>query len=328
MRQQHRIGIGFALAIGLSGFATVAAQQGQAPPRLPGTISVRGPGQTVTGAYEGWFKNPDGSFGLVVGYYNRNEKEELDIPIGGENRIEPGGPDRGQPTHFGPGRQYGIFTVTVPKDFGTQKLTWTLVSHGQTNAVTMHLDPNWILSPFRDPGNGNKAPVLKFDPAGAASNGPPQGLAASLKARQRTLLDELDELAGRHGLHLTAPVTVLLDVPGSAAMAGVRANLPSALGGEPGGFAGRGNRTPANSEYVSPQQLSVTWSRYRGVGNVAFANVRPQIARADGKATTTATFAAPGEYMLRAQANDSTGEGGGGFQCCWTNAHVKVTVVP
>jgi hypothetical protein len=26
------------------------------------------------------------------------------------------------------------------------------------------------------------------------------------------------------------------------------------------------------------------------------------------------------------QANDISGEGGGGFQCCWTNAHVKVTV--
>jgi hypothetical protein len=30
--------------------------------------------------------------------------------------------------------------------------------------------------------------------------------------------------------------------------------------------------------------------------------------------------------MLRAQANDISGDGGGGFQCCWTNAHVKVTV--
>ena len=30
--------------------------------------------------------------------------------------------------------------------------------------------------------------------------------------------------------------------------------------------------------------------------------------------------------VLRAQANDSSGEGGGGFQCCWTNAYVKVTV--
>jgi hypothetical protein len=30
--------------------------------------------------------------------------------------------------------------------------------------------------------------------------------------------------------------------------------------------------------------------------------------------------------MLRVQANDESGEGGGGFQCCWTNAHVKVTI--
>ena len=24
--------------------------------------------------------------------------------------------------------------------------------------------------------------------------------------------------------------------------------------------------------------------------------------------------------------NDESGEGGGGFQCCWTNTYVKVTV--
>jgi hypothetical protein len=39
-------------------------------------------------------------------------------------------------------------------------------------------------------------------------------------------------------------------------------------------------------------------------------------------------FSAPGEYILRVQVNDSTGEGGGGFQFCWTNAHVKVTLSP
>ena len=42
--------------------------------------------------------------------------------------------------------------------------------------------------------------------------------------------------------------------------------------------------------------------------------------------SSNATFSAPGEYWLRVQANDESGEGGGGFQCCWTNAYVKVSV--
>ena len=87
-------------------------------------------GQSVTGAFEGWFQNPDGSFSLLLGYYNRNLKQELDIPVGPDNRIDPGGPDQGQPTHFLPGRQWGVFTVTVPKDFGIKKLTWTLTANG------------------------------------------------------------------------------------------------------------------------------------------------------------------------------------------------------
>ena len=40
-----------------------------------------------------------------------------DIPIGPNNRIEPGGPDMGQPTHFLPGRQYGMFSIPVPREF-------------------------------------------------------------------------------------------------------------------------------------------------------------------------------------------------------------------
>src|SRR5206468_5318616 len=87
---------------------------------------ARESGQSITGAFEGWFKNPDGSFSLLLGYYNRNQKQEIDIPIGPDNRIEPGGPDRGQPTHFLTGRQWGLFVVRVPADFGDNKITWTL----------------------------------------------------------------------------------------------------------------------------------------------------------------------------------------------------------
>jgi hypothetical protein len=77
----------------------------------------------------------------------------------------------------------------------------------------------------------------------------------------------------------------------------------------------------------APPALSITWSMYRGTGSVTFDKAKPAIDRADaGKATTTATFSTPGEYVLRVQANDQSGDGGGGFECCWSTAHVAVSV--
>ena len=42
--------------------------------------------------------------------------------------------------------------------------------------------------------------------------------------------------------------------------------------------------------------------------------------------TTTATFYAPGDYIVRVRANDSSVAGAGHSQCCWSNGFVKVTV--
>src|ERR1700687_1670121 len=83
-------------------------------------------GRNVTPAYEGWFKNPDGSTSILFGYFNRNLKEELDIPVGLNHRIDPGGPDQGQPTHFLSGRNWGLFAVQVPADFGDKKVNLTI----------------------------------------------------------------------------------------------------------------------------------------------------------------------------------------------------------
>jgi hypothetical protein len=73
-------------------------------------------GTSITASMEGWFDNPDGTKTFIVGYLNRNAKQEIDVPIGPNNNIEPGGPDYGQPTHFMPHRQLGMFTINVPKD--------------------------------------------------------------------------------------------------------------------------------------------------------------------------------------------------------------------
>src|SRR5205814_4635784 len=90
-------------------------------------------GQNVVAAFDGWERHADGTFGMVFSYYNRNYKEIVDIPIGPDNDIEPGGPDRGQPTHFLPARHKFVFSVTVPKDWDPKKrLTWTLSVRGKT----------------------------------------------------------------------------------------------------------------------------------------------------------------------------------------------------
>ena len=73
------------------------------------------------------------------------------------------------------------------------------------------------------------------------------------------------------------------------------------------------------------------WKKYRGPGDVKIAEETINLANGgDAKkfveAKTTATFSAPGTYWLRAQVNDSSGNGGGGDQCCWTTAHVVVNV--
>ena len=79
-----------------------------------------------------------------------------------------------------------------------------------------------------------------------------------------------------------------------------------------------------DSKSVNVATLSL--HQHRGPGTVTFERARIPVRTAGEAVTIAATFAAPGEYLLRVQANDESGEGGGGFQCCWTNTYVKVTV--
>ena len=248
-------------------------------------------GQSVTPAFEGWFANSDGSFSILFGYYNRNQKQELDIAIGPDNRIEPGGPDQGQPTHFLPKRQWGVFTITVPKDFASNKITWTLSANGKTTAIPASLDKLWELSPFKD-ATGNTPPYVGFNASGPFVQGP--------RGQTTAITASLDH-----------PVSLPLWVADDAHIV-------------PGATA---PKTPP---------VAISWSKFRGPGPVAFSDARPAVEKADfeappqtafrGKAETTATFSEPGDYILRALANDWTGDGGRGFQCCWSNAQVKVTV--
>ena len=255
---------------------------------------ARESGNTVTGAFEGWFKNPDGTFSLLLGYYNRNQKQEIDLPIGPNNRIEPGGPDRGQPTHFLPGRAWGVFTVKVPADFGENKITWTLVANGKTTVIPASLHRDYEISPFMEASVGNTPPSISFDDGGASAQGPP-GITTSTTAK------------------VGVPLTLSVWVSDDAKFTSSSGARPSTLGAP----------------------VTVKWIPYRAPGAVTFSNERPLAVKLDrgnaafsGKATTSVTFGAPGDYILNVTANDYSGEGGAGFQCCWTTGKVKVSVQP
>src|SRR3989442_12900460 len=109
-----------------------------------GTV-VYSSGQNVVPAYEGWEQNPDGTFNMVFGYFNRNLDEKLDIPIGPNNNVEPVGPDQGQPTHFLPRRTRFLFRVKVPGDVGKKELVWTLTVRGKTEKAFGSLRPEYVL---------------------------------------------------------------------------------------------------------------------------------------------------------------------------------------
>lgn len=147
----------------IAGVAAVACLAGT--PAVGQTLAVeplKDSGSNIYPAFEGWYQNADGTYTLLVGYYNRNKKQVLDIPIGPENRIEPGGPDQGQPTHFTIGRGWGTIAIKVPKDFGDKKLTWTLTANGRTVSVPFGITKGYQIEPFLDAAMGNKPPVIKW----------------------------------------------------------------------------------------------------------------------------------------------------------------------
>ena len=157
--------------------AVAGAQDTRVDAPLPHAV-----GQSVSASFEGWYPNPDGTRSLVFGYFNRNYEERLDIPVGPSNRFEPGPADRGQPTHFLPRRQTGVFAVVVPADFGEERLTWSVTAHGETIAIPGHLSPRFEITALKEVTSGNTPPVLRFGGRDSKPGQGPLGVRAYLAA--------------------------------------------------------------------------------------------------------------------------------------------------
>ncbi len=273
----------FAAAILLLGLVSVSltgvAQLPLAPPSTKG--------QTITPVFEGWYKNPDGTYSLSFGYLNRNFGEVLEILVGPDNFFEPGPANRGQPTHFQPRRHWGVFAITVPEDFGYERLVWTLKIRGETFQVPGSLNKDWEIDALHgEAGSGNTPPSISFHSGGPEGSGP----------------------AGATGAPLTAAVGSPLAVTVWAADDGRAAGAVRESGDE-------------------GQPVTLTWFKHQGPGDVSFSEASHEVDHGGGEAKTMATFGEPGMYVLRVRANDASGiEGAGHAQCCWTNGFVNVEV--
>ena len=332
MRRSAVVGV---LIVALAGTVLGRAGKqgvGQTPSSLPLSQTIRERGTSVTPAYEGWYYDKDGSIRLLVGYFNRNTKQEFDIPAGPNNRIEPGGPDQGQPTHFQTGRQWGVLAIKVPNDFGQKKLTWTIVANGFTNSITLHTQADYVVEPFEDAASKNTPPKIMFQPGGPAFTGPPTDTVASYTTAVNTPL-ALTTWVTDEGPKINVPETTGRG-RGRGRGRGTGDAGAAGASGATGATGGRGPRGDLAAfglpeGFTPPPPIAVKWAVYRqpAGATVKFDPAGPPIDKDNGgKNTTNATFGTAGEYTLRVQVNDSTGEGGGGFQCCWSNAYVKVNV--
>jgi hypothetical protein len=290
-------------------------------PRFPWPMEPIGNAdEAIFPAYEGWGESQDGSgYYILLGYKNRNRSQTIEIPVGPNNKIEPGGPDYGQPTVFLPGRQTTVFAIKVPKDFGTKKLTWTLVANGQPAVVSFYLNPQYNMAFYREEANRNNAPKLKLGQEDPMMVGPSVGFGKTLSGsvgqpvplkvwasdpppEEKNWEREISSQQRRQAPFEENQVAVV-----DGRVIGPRsASQPTVLA-----------------------DITVVWTKLRGPGEVTFAEQRiPLVTGGDGnkvvEASTTATFSAPGEYVLRVEPEE-VDDGFDGL-CCFTFANVKVVV--
>ena len=252
-------------------------------------------GQNIAPVYEGWEQNTDGSFNLVFGYFNRNHEEMIDLPIGPENSIDPGGPDQGQPTHFFPRRNRFLFRIRVPKDFGTRELVWTLTSHGVTEKAYGTLKPDYFINDIVIQNNngaggagggnaetiGNKAPVVEVSApkSQTAKAGQPITLTAFA-------FDDGKPKARRLALRTSSQ--------------SARGTPDTATGLRLSWFVYRGE----GKVTFDPPQFEV-WENYREGANSPWAGGwTTPVPPPDGKWVVRITFDEPGTYVVRCLAHD------------------------
>lgn len=286
---KHRLRATLTTAVGLLMLTTAAHTQ--APQEFVNNFKYNR-GQAIQPIFEGWSWAPDRTINMHFGYLNRNYAEQPQIPVGPNNRLEPGGPDRGQPTFFYTRTNRNLFTVNVPATWGkNDELTWTVIVNGQTQRAVGWLQPEWEIDPVGGASGGgntsaermaNKAPSITVTAPGAVA------VAAATTLVSAIVDDGLPEAKARPKPAVGQETPPTLQGGSSAPV-----NVPIVVSRE----------APTGPEATRPLGMVVTWSVWRGPGEVQF-EPRYTVPKS-GRAETAARFTVPGDYVLRATADDS-----------------------
>ena len=280
----------------------------------PRFLSLTPPrGLPIIPLMEGWVANADGTTTISFGYINRNTDEDVDIPLGANNYIEPAEFDGMQPTHFPAGRGTGVFTVTLPAGREDTDVWWhvktgaadALRVPGRRGASAYELDfirprPQGSLQPLAAFGDNEQAAGLM---AGVADYGAGVGVGETVElVLSASDPAERDREDPRFGEPLNMNVEFKLHQgPGAVAFA-------------------RDPDAPAPENPFEPDDPR--FARFTGP-----ADNEAIIEGGAGSATVMATFSAPGDYIIRAVVNvHAAPDSSYGDQCCWTNVYQRVTV--
>jgi hypothetical protein len=254
--------------------------------------------------FDGWYANPDGTISLSFGYSNLN-RTTVEIPLGPNNVITPKEYDGRQPTSFpvgprlvtagGGGAPGGGNNYARPRGVFTVTVpatykgdvVWTLIYQGQKWSV-----PGRAKSTAYQLGwpmaMGSVPPQLRFQQGGPAGRGPTGIQGPPLRVEVGAPLP-LTVWLTDDAVHEKEPVAVKRQV------------VPS---------------------------MNVMWIKHSGpAAPVVFSTPEEAVADPQGRATTTATFSEPGEYVIRVRG-DAHGnvDSSDADQCCWTNGYWTVLV--
>ena len=271
---------------------TALPLEGQLPEHLRDypLIGMRSSGDLVAPYFDGWYDNGDGTVTYSFGFLNRNTEEIVDIPIGENNYVEPAEYNGGQPTHF-PFYNRGGFHGR--RERGSWGVT---VPEGTEVWWTI----NHAGQSYSVRGRSTSmAYELSFAIAAAGSQHP------GIKFQ-----NEDPESYGPEGIWADR-IQASVDTPVTV----------SAM------VRDRGDRyefdTPSNIYPVRAEFLT-----HQGPAPIDFDRARVTVREQGwGTATTQATFAEPGDYVIRIRAdNFRAPDSKFDNMCCWSSGYVPVTV--